>query len=320
MLFVRECLWVQVLLKYDVPFQSYFYVSMFCKGAVTIAGVGYNSSLSIPRSVHNAFIGRLSMCELFTTFLVARWWQSHAKAMQAGHGPATTDPQMKGWAPSALGVLLVGFDLLAAIGILLQGTSPNQATNHIPYALLYTTLRFGGEICGLVFLAWSCGKVLLVTDSTVPTKRTRRVATYLALSCGFILLDLAVSVSGIVLRTSLLISWTPETYLMHNLLLSVGRIGTGLCQLSIFLPKQSRTNTIAPVTLPEMDSQFYKLETTRLQHSLQYERKKAAEEKGDLVRELRQNNEELETAQCLLKQRNSELVAALKKVEIDAAL
>ena len=49
-------------------------------------GAGYYDSLTVPMSVHLAIFGRFSLCELMTTFLVCRFWHTHAKALAAKDG------------------------------------------------------------------------------------------------------------------------------------------------------------------------------------------------------------------------------------------
>ena len=120
------------------------------------------------------------------------------------------------------------------------------------------------------------------------------VTPTMCVCAGFIGLDIIASM--IALLPSL--GWgrvSPGIFFAGSAITGVARIGMALCQLSIFLPRNARSQTssrVVPVEAP-MDSTFYRLEATRLKACLASERKTSAE---------------------VLQIQNTKLKAALKKV------
>ena len=196
-------------------------------------GAGYFEALSVPRKVNLIFSTRFSLCGLLTTFLVCRFWRAHAKALGAGKDLATADPQTQGWIGS-----LVCWALLLLEGVVATLFLLGQE-NRVVLGI-YFAVRIFGEIGALAYLAWSCGSVLLRIHNhgNQTSKSKLRMATYLFTSCVFIAMDITASV--MILSVVLgLVRHTPVWWFTGSALQSVARIGTSLCQLSVFLPRNS---------------------------------------------------------------------------------
>ena len=56
-------------------------------------GAGYYDGLNVPMDVHLIVYARFSLCELMTTFLVCRFWHTHAKALAAKDGQSAQCPE-----------------------------------------------------------------------------------------------------------------------------------------------------------------------------------------------------------------------------------
>ena len=216
-------------------------------------GIGYYDSLSIPLTLHAAFLTRFSLCELLTTILMCRFWHEHAKSMLAQGTPATVDPQKKGWAGRALCAFLLLVEAVTMALILSRNTS-------LVLAFLYLFLLISLEMVSLVYICWSCGRVLCYSQSTATSGSDEShwwTAIYLSASMGFVALAIGASsltVIGFLRGTRI----SPAWFFTASVLVGVARIGTALCQLWVFLPtKQMRQQRLSNRP-PAMDTHLLK--------------------------------------------------------------
>ena len=176
-------------------------------------GITYFDSLSIPLSLHFAFLGRFSLCELLSTLLMCRFWHEHAKSMAAQGTPATVDPQTQGWAGRALCAFLLVLEIAFFTSCVAGEYGSGGA-----FAFAYVFLRINLEFVALVYLCWSCGRVLCYsTAATSGSDEAHQwwTAIYLSASMGFVALGIGVSlmvVIGFVPSILVCISRTPPPF------------------------------------------------------------------------------------------------------------
>ena len=105
---------------------------------------------------------------------------------RATTGLATVDPQTQGWTGTVICTFVIFLEGATVAYIVLAG---GAGVNNGLFILqsVYGTIRSGGEIAALVYLGYSCGRVVLGSATSTSTSK-RRIAIYLVLSscsCSF---------------------------------------------------------------------------------------------------------------------------------------
>jgi hypothetical protein len=153
---------------------------------------------------------------------------------------------------------------------------------------------------------------------------TRRLGKYLLLSACFIALDIAGS-----LLAAAGIYTSPSGYFIMSIFLNIARIGTALCQLSVFNPQRRRPGSVLP-TSDAMDptrmqspqalrdspmATQYRMETRRLEHIIEDTKQQAADEREKSILKLQEANAKLVALHIVNKKLVFQLKASLTKAE-----
>ena len=271
---------------------------------------GAHEGLNLPLALQASLWSSFAISETVTTCLVARYWSAQATVLENGFRQSARDPQKSGgWLVQALPVCAfaveAGFSFLFNRFFVLDMGSLQFA--HLVFA--YSAVAFlATAVSGGMLLSAS----LRVLRAPILDATSRRISIYALASTGFT----AVTLAGYCIVP--LLYRNPSFFSFCMALPLVGRTGTGLCQLCVFLPAgQSRQGVrVHPVNLDivRCDTQLLMSETDRLKACLASEKK----EKDRLLHELILKNTELEAAHDLLRKRNAALETALRKVTDNA--
>jgi len=267
----------------------------FFLGAVLAVGYvicyPYYDSLVLPLGVHHIFFSRFLLYELLTKCLLVKSWYAHVSAIV--HVAPKKYPQKQGWTDSVTATCFLAME--ASVAGIAFGSAGHEKN------MSFGTVRLLGN-CGatvyliLLYMGWSCMNV-----SRTPWV-TFQISKYLGLSALFILLD----ISGTMIVV-MGISTSPALFQ----LLVIARIGTALCHFFAFLlPSHHAHDPVTgtdPATLDGMDSdsQFYKLETKRLDSELI----QVETEKARILEAIREQNAKLEAARELMREHKSSIKA-----------
>ena len=158
--------------------------------------------------------------------MLARFWQAHASALNTGRVPQ--DPQTKGWIPNTLCAVLLGADFAGFVFMVANAQSNIETGTGIAYPFYgFGSVRLLCEVAVAAYLVSSCSHVMRAAATPAST---RRVAIYLMSSVGFMAVNGVAA--GLVAAG---VYTTPYTSFATTILIDVGRIGTSVCQVKIFL-------------------------------------------------------------------------------------